>query len=213
MQFAEVDRHSLPKEAKRVGETEEEETSFHPNQESLANVIIQRIVQIIDGNQHSKYTLRPLIENASDRSKCYNRFEFVIYTAISNMLESQTAKRVADRQMEVFPRETYKKTKREIRKEAESKVKKYRPETISTHKKLMKRVEDPENERTLFLIVADEAHVAVTKTEDEKKGDGEKHTNERANDTLVNYWKDEEHPNVIVLQVRKYSCQICFWVE
>ncbi len=51
-------------------------------------------------------------------------------------------------------------TCQEIAKEARYKVHKYHYTTLATHNKLLKRVE--ENPRTLFVIVADEAHVAIT---------------------------------------------------
>ena len=49
--------------------------------------------------------------------------------------------------------------------EARDKVQKYHYTTLATHQKLLKRVE--ENPRTLFMIVADEAHVAITNKAEE----------------------------------------------
>ena len=68
----------------------------------------------------------------------------------------------------------------------------------------MKRVKS--NPGTLFLIIADEAHVAITKKENVQTKDRtedlkRQRDTETANDAMVNQWKDDEHPNAVVLQV------------
>ena len=143
----------------------------------------------------------------------------MIYTAISNMLEYQTAMRLADPESKVLSPEIYKKSWKTRGQEALSKVRKYHPEVInSTHNDLVEEVK--KSPETLFLIVADEAHVAITKNEEEddkttrspgfkKKSDDARDSDaaeaakerETANNTLVNFWKDHKHPNVVVLQV------------
>ena len=75
--------------------------------------------------------------------------------------------RLADEQSEVLSPEIYKSSWKTRGREALSKVKKYHAETIhSTHRDLVKEVES--NPKTLFLIVADEAHVAITKNDEEE---------------------------------------------
>ena len=224
MQFAEIDMHGLPhKGLKKIEGEQESEPPVYPNQAYLAKVIVERIAHIIEQNEHSENKLLPLLKQANgtteleDVSKVYTNFKFMIYTAISNMLEYQTAMRLADPQSDVLSPEIYRKSWKTRGQEALSKVRKYHPEVInSTHRDLVKEVEN--NPKTLFLIVADEAHVAITKNEEEddknstrpglKAGKGEESDvteavkdRETANNTLVNFWKDDRHPNVVVLQV------------
>ena len=59
-------------------------------------------------NGHAKYKLTPHLKGVMhdttdnpDANRCFDNFEFVIYTAISNMLQEQTARRVADPQSKV----------------------------------------------------------------------------------------------------------------
>ena len=81
---------------------------------------------------------------------------------------------------------------------------------------LIKQVE--ENPDDLFLIVADEAHIALTRGS--KKGqmkkersvdDGDESDEEQlkdakaVNDAVVNSWSSEKHPNMIILQVMELS--------
>ncbi len=222
MLFDENDKHGLPSRGiGQVPEEEQIEPFYFPNQEYLAKVIVERIIHIVDNNakkirdsdpsREGIFFLEPLAQTPTSTSfaekfeRCYNGFEFVIYTAISNMLELQTAKRVADKDSGVFSKEfTENSSRKELRQKALGKVGKYHVKTIKMHQRLVDKVKD--NPRTLFLIVADEAHVAVTKRDNEGQGPN-KDTSEsdveakRANDTLVNYWKDDEHPNVVVLQV------------
>ena len=206
--FIDIDKYDLPSEVKKVEEEQKPDPPIFPNQAFLAKTIIERIAQILENNNNCKYKLWPLLEQGersltqAELDHCYDNFEFVIYTAISNMLEEQTAVRMMDFQSEVFPPSMYKSSWKTMKEEADKKVKKYHMSSLTSHKELVERVES--NPRTLFLIVADEAHVAITKKEDKKRGSGasgERET-ETANDTMVNYWKDDEHPNVVVLQVR-----------
>ena len=212
MHFIDIDQHDLHSDAKKVEGEEKPDPPIFPNQAFLAKTIIERIAQILENNTSSRYKLRPLFEQwertlmQAELDNCYTDFEFVIYTAISNMLEEQTAIRMMDPLSEVFPRSLYSKSSwKTMKEEADKRVKKYHMSSLASHKELVERVKS--NPRTLFLIVADEAHVAITKKEDKKQSGhergnrGERET-ETANDTMVNYWKDDEHPNVVVLQVR-----------
>ena len=209
MHFTDNDKHDLPSDVKKVEDQQKPDPPIFPNQAFLAKTIIERIAQILENNNNSKYKLWPLLEQCersltqAELDHCYTDFEFVIYTAISNMLEEQTAVRMMDRLSEVFPPSMYNKSSwKTLKEKAQKHVKKYINTSLESHRELMKRVKS--NPRKLFLIVADEAHVAITKKEDKKQGSGtsgERET-ETANDTMVNYWKDDEHPNVVVLQVR-----------
>ena len=244
MEFADIDFHQLPgKGVKKITEEKIIEKALYPNQAHLAKVIVERFAHIIETNEHSKYKLRPLLEQAnginrpSDSDMVYKKFSFIIYTAISNMLEHQTAMRLADPESGVLSPEIYKSSWKIRGRAALSKVRKYHPEVIkSTHKDLVEEVQS--NPETLFLIVADEAHVAITKSDEEEEkptatpvpqkskpkrtidaagdyidktsrceecSEGEMTARERenANNTLVNFWKYDKHPNVIVLQVRR----------
>ncbi len=76
----------------------------------------------------------------------------------------------------MLPPEVYKRAIYEVSKEARSKVHKYHYTTLPKHQELLKRVEN--NPRTLFVIVADEAHAAIThKIEDETENDTGYETN------------------------------------
>ena len=235
MHFIDVDKHDLPGEVKKIEGEEKPDPPIFPNQAFLAKTIIERIAQILEtnipeklenntaekleNNANKRYKLWPLLEQweraltQAELDNCYNDFEFVIYTAISNMLEEQTAVRMMDPLSEVFPRSLYNKSSwKTMKEEADKRVKKYHISSLPSHKELLDRVKS--NPRTLFLIVADEAHVAITKKEDKKSGNGSGTSGERetetANDTMVNYWKDDEHPNVVVLQVKNIFACICY---
>ena len=225
MKFPEIDMHGLPvKGVKKIKGEQESEPPVYPNQAYLAKVIVERIAHIIEQNEHSENKLLPLLEQFNgtielrDDRKTYTNFKFMIYTAMSNMLEYQTAMRLADPESKVLSPEIYKKSWKTRGQEALSKVRKYHPEVInSTHNDLVEEVK--KSPETLFLIVADEAHVAITKNEEDdkttrspgfkKKSDDARDSDaaeaakerETANNTLVNFWKDHKHPNVVVLQV------------
>ncbi len=70
-------------------------------------MIISRFAKILEENEGARYKLTPHLKgvthdtNDEDANLCFDNFEFVIYTAISNMLQEQTAFRVADPQSEV----------------------------------------------------------------------------------------------------------------
>ncbi len=70
-------------------------------------VIISRFAKILEVNEHAIYKLKPHLRGVRhntvdpDAYLCFDNFEFVIYTAISNMLQEQTARRVADPQSKV----------------------------------------------------------------------------------------------------------------
>ena len=94
MEFADIDIHKLPaKGVKKVSEEKEKEPAIYKNQAYLAKVIIERFAHLIEKNEHCEYKLLPLLEQANgtkqlgDDEKVYTGFQFMIYTAISNMLE------------------------------------------------------------------------------------------------------------------------------
>ena len=108
------------------------------------------------------------------------------------MLEKQTISRLCDPDTECFSPATYLNGCK-LYALAEQKVCTFSIKNIvKTHRKLEKEVK--ENLDTLYLVVADEAHSAITKETMKKKEDA-------ANNTVVNSWNSVEHPNVVVLQV------------
>ena len=133
----------------------------------------------------------------------------MIYTAQSKMLEKQTISRLCDPSTECFSPATYL-NGRKLCAKAEQKVRTFSVENIGkTHRKLEAEVR--ENPDTLYLVVADEAHSAITKETKKKEN--------AANNTVVNSWDSVDHPNVIVLQVSTYvvivlyqlSVMTCFY--
>ncbi len=65
--------------------------------------------------------------------------------------------------MQVLSPDVYRKESKEIEEEARSKVHKYHFKTLEYHEKFLNMVESKDKQRTLFVIVADEAHIAITK--------------------------------------------------
>ena len=59
-----------------------------------------------------------------------------------------------------------------------SKVHKYHYKTLEYHEKFLKMVESEENKRTLFVVVADEAHIAITGEEKSDDLEGKEFTQE-----------------------------------
>ena len=119
------------------------------------------------------------------------------------MLEGQTAERLMEPQTEVFPRAIYQSTWKIRKEEADKRVKKHQISTVkSSHRELVERVKS--KPRTLFLIVADEAHLAITGDETGASGDGVG-SRDKANNILVNCWNQNDHPNVVVLQVKYHQ--------
>ena len=175
------DRFRINNTQNQSTEGAEEEPCYHPEQIEMAAVLLERVEEIIFRNVHSKRFL-----------SAYEEFHFIIYTANSAMLEEQTISRLCDPATECFPRSTYRCRSKELYKTASNKVWKFTVENIKHHNDLLKDVKA--NPDTLYLIVADEAHSAITKETTKKKVAA-------ANNTFVNSWNEEEHPNVIVLQV------------
>lgn len=166
----------------RVEDHNKPKPCYFQAQEFMADLIIDRISVIL---QH--YQKKDL--------KYFDKFEFQIYTVNSDMLEQQTIKRLCERQAECFPQKMFEKPRTIVLKEGKRRVNKYNigaGDVIERHKELVKMSKD--NPKTLILVVADEAHWGITHSETSVKG-------ETANNKLVNSWTDEEHPNVLVLQV------------
>ena len=162
-------------------EAKEEEPCYHPEQVQMATVLVERIEEILFRNGHSRRSL-----------EAYKKFDYVIYTASSKMLEKQTISRLCDPSTECFSRATYLDA-RKLNAVAEKKVRTFSVENIGkTHRKLEAEVK--ENPDTLYLVVADEAHSAITKETAKKRESS-------VNNTVVNSWNSVDHPNVIVLQV------------
>ena len=175
------DTHNVPFNST---DPKEEEPCYHPEQEEMATVIVERIKEILFRNGHSRRSL-----------EAYKQFEFEIYTASSKMLERQTISRLCDKNTKCFSQETYRDAS-ELNTIAEKKVHTFSVDNIEkAHKKLEAEVK--ENPDTLYLIVADEAHSAITKETTKKKESS-------VNNTVVNSWDSVHHPNVIVLQVSIY---------
>ena len=162
-----------------VKDTDKPQQFYFPAQEYIADRIIDRIEVILRTRQNK--TL-----------KDFDKFHFQIYTFNSAMLEQQTIKRLCERQAQCFPTHLYESSKL-LREEAKRRVKKYvlSKDVDARHRELQKIARDP---KTLVLIVADEAHWGITNDATSKK-------KETANNKLVNFWEDEQHPNVVVLLV------------
>ena len=167
-------------------EAKEEEPCYHPEQVQMAMVLMERIREILFRNVYSRRSV-----------KAYKKLEFMIYTAQSKMLEKQTISRLCDPSTECFSPATYLNV-RKLCAKAEQKVRTFSVENIGKiHRKLEAEVK--QNPDTLYLVVADEAHSAITKETKKKEN--------AANNTVVNSWNSVDHPNVIVLQAS--SCFIC----
>ncbi len=120
----------------------------------------------------------------------FNKFDYMICTANYKVLESQTSSRLIDRESGCLPEDKYGATPKEKHDYLQEHVLKY---DKSAKAKMSFKERAKAEPKTLFLVVADEAHWGVTK----ETGSGE----DPAYTTLVNTWNSEEHPNVFVLLV------------
>ncbi|XP_068230443.1 uncharacterized protein [Palaemon carinicauda] len=179
-QVVEEDLGELPDDYK-TSETIEKPPipAYYPPQICLANDIVDRIEAIYD-HYHGK-TLSH-----------FDRFDFRIYTVNINMLEDQTWMRLSRKESGCFPASYYKGSDKKAREAARNKVFKYNSKTLSDHNKFEEEVFN--NPKTLFLIIADEAHWGAT-------------TADKPHSLLINEWsrKDEHgksvYSNVILLLV------------
>lgn len=134
----------------------------------------------------------------------FDKLEIQLYTANSNSLEQQTLCRLLHPEAGCFSPEFYTWDYKSQYNYAKERVNKYRKFTKSTdrHKKLKKEVEEDNkdnNPKTLYVIVADEAHWGVSGKFDDD--DGEQQNDPKAHDTFINDWNHDQHPNVVILQV------------
>ena len=147
------------------------------NQECAAQLLMKRI-EFILGKYHQK--------QLSD----FNDFDFMIYTARSNMLEKQTINRLCMETAECFHQDDYADMEK-LEELARKRVRKY-VITKATKPELEELKADAQrNPNKLILIVADEAHWGIS---------GQTNLGVSANNALVNAW-DDQFPNVFVLLV------------
>ncbi len=163
-------------------EPQEEKPAAYHQQHCQAAKLLQHIDTILALNENSKGSV-----------KHYTDVYLQIYTAKSINLQTQTIQRLIDPKAQVFRKEAYDDMGK-LHEDAKLRVQLYSEDVIEKrHKHLVSQVERCPD--TLFIIIADEAHFAVTKETGGKK-------KQAANDMLINSWLATKHPNVIILQVR-----------
>ncbi len=161
-------------------ESQEEKPAAYHQQHCQATKLLLHIETILALNKHSRGSI-----------KNYHDVEIQIYTAKSINLQNQTIQRLIDPKAQVFCKEDYNDIEK-LYQDAKKRVQLYSEDVIEKrHKYLVRSAEN--NPQTLYIIIADEAHFAVTRETSGKK--------QAANDTLINSWSPERHSNVIILQV------------
>ncbi len=161
-------------------ETQEEKPAAYHQQQCQAAKLLEHIETILQLNRHSQGSI-----------KNYEDVEIQIYTAKSINLQNQTIQRLIDPKAQVFQKEDYNNME-QLYRDAKKRVQMYSEDVIEKrHNDLVSHARN--NPQTLYIIIADEAHFAVTRQTSGNK--------QAANDTLINSWSPEEHPNVIILQV------------
>ena len=148
---------------------------YYDNQVIMGNNILERVKEI-----YKRY------HGVNDLGERFRDVDFRIYTPRFNMLQNQTMARVCDFDAGVLPSALTDRMKR--LQYARNRVRKYLYSGFDEeqHERLKVEVRDKPN--TLFVIVADECHWGITQ-------------GEQAHNRLINDWNDEDHVNVIVLQV------------
>lgn len=167
----------------QIKESEEEKPFYYASQESAAYQLVKRIRFVLAHNYG---------QPKGDEFATFKDFDFQIYTARSNMLETQTRMRLCHRQSGCFKPEVYN-DPRKLGSLANERVIKYVASKFGDKHlaELKKKAEN--NKDTLFLIVADEAHWGITNSNSLNTVG--------SNDRFINVWDDEKYSNVIVLLV------------
>lgn len=155
--------------------------TFYFSQLQLSSQLVERINFII---QKNPYTTKRSVDD-------YSGVYMQIFTAKLTSLERQTRERLIDPSAQVFSQDTYLDMER-LQKESDHLVCKYSEDIIDKYFNDTKSFAE-NNPHKLVLVIADEAHCAITN----QTASG----NPAANDTVVNSWDDKEHSNVIVIQV------------
>ena len=169
--------YSFPKGLEQFSIDEPVKKCYYFNQECAAQLLLKRIEFIL-----YKYHQKQLSD--------FSEFDFMIYTARSNMLEKQTINRLCMETAECFHQDEYADLEK-LEELARKKVKKY-VITKTTKQDLEEMKADAlKNPKKLLFIVADEAHWGIS---------GQTNLGVSANNALVNAW-DDGYPNVIVLLV------------
>ena len=193
----------------RISENDVHKPPYHSPQLFLAENLLDRIAIIMGKGQ-------PLEEK-------FDSFEFQIYTAGADMLEQQTEDRLMNPAAECFS-ERITSSEADLRRSAKKSVNKYKicEGVEERYQELLLKVQ--QNPKTLFLIVADEAHWGPTnESSNVTKENEEGCVRRKAYNSLINSWSDKEHSNVIILQVtatpynlmtentRLVLDQVCVW--
>ena len=166
-----------PPKLERISCDEPIKKCFYFNQECAAQMLLKRI-EFILGKYHNK------------KLADFDDFDFMIYTARSNMLEKQTINRLCAESAECFPQDAYSDLI-QLEEMARKRVRKYvYTNTIKQELESMKS-DAERHKKKLILVVADEAHWGIS---------GQTNLGVSANNALVNAWNDQ-FSNVIVLLV------------
>ncbi|CAH1787208.1 unnamed protein product [Owenia fusiformis] len=169
-------------------ELEVRNTGCYPTQYFLAQEIVDRISLIIGHPVYSQLRHEDVPKNLSD----FSDFDVRIYTARSVNLREQNSSRLCEKELEWLILDGVFDPVR-MKEQCDEKVQMYQKtgRVKDDFNSFKKRSE--ENPKTLFLVIADEAHWGTETASEAKEAN--------ANQTYINEWKNDIHGNLFVLQV------------